>query len=114
MRDPQVIDPSHQGYDFRLTGTGHGLKGEEESWQFFSFENEGRDLHWLSFYYLPQLIAIAPMRHTTNPIRTMRIRPMANRLRLFHQPFRARFLNRPNRFLIRCELKGRRVSAFLP
>jgi len=39
---------------------------------------------------------------------------MANRFRLFHQPFRARFLNRPNRFLILCELRGRKVAAFLP
>ncbi len=36
------------------------------------------------------------------------------RLRLFDQVFTAHFLSRPNRFLVRCTLEGRIVSAFLP
>jgi sugar fermentation stimulation protein A len=35
-------------------------------------------------------------------------------LRIFQDTRVATFLNRPNRFLVRCELNGRAVSAFLP
>lgn len=35
-------------------------------------------------------------------------------LRLFPEIIRARFLTRPNRFLVKCEIEGRRVDAFLP
>lgn len=35
-------------------------------------------------------------------------------LRLFHKLSEGRFLERPNRFVVRCEVKGRDVSAFLP
>ena len=35
-------------------------------------------------------------------------------LRLFHNRLQARFLRRPNRFLIRCLRRGRILSAFLP
>ena len=35
-------------------------------------------------------------------------------LRLFKETFHARFLKRPNRFLIQCEWRGRKISAFLP
>ena len=35
-------------------------------------------------------------------------------LRFFHPVVRARFLNRPNRFLIRCSWRGRILSTFLP
>jgi len=35
-------------------------------------------------------------------------------LRLFKSPRKATFLSRPNRFLVRCALGGRTVSAFLP
>lgn len=37
-----------------------------------------------------------------------------SRLRLFKKTLPTRFLSRPNRFLIRCELNGRILSAFLP
>ena len=37
-----------------------------------------------------------------------------NLLRLFKKPFQARFVSRPNRFLIRCRWKGKNISAFLP
>lgn len=37
-----------------------------------------------------------------------------SRLLLFNQIIQARFLDRPNRFLIRCELNGRILYAFLP
>ena len=35
-------------------------------------------------------------------------------LRLFNNKREARFLSRPNRFLIRCKWRGRILSAFLP
>ncbi len=35
-------------------------------------------------------------------------------VRFFHHTIRARFLRRPNRFLIQCRWKGRLLSAFLP
>ena len=35
-------------------------------------------------------------------------------MRFFDQTYRARFLSRPNRFLVRCEKDGRVLSAFLP
>jgi len=35
-------------------------------------------------------------------------------LRLFNNKLEARFLSRPNRFLIQCKWKGRILSAFLP
>jgi sugar fermentation stimulation protein A len=34
--------------------------------------------------------------------------------RFFHRTIRARFLRRPNRFLVQCKWKGRILSAFLP
>ncbi len=37
-----------------------------------------------------------------------------NRFHLFNEVLKARFLSRPNRFLIRCELNGRAISAYLP
>lgn len=37
-----------------------------------------------------------------------------NPLCLFNKPFRACFLSRPNRFLVRCKWEGREISAFLP
>jgi sugar fermentation stimulation protein A len=37
-----------------------------------------------------------------------------NGFSLFNKVLKARFLSRPNRFLIRCELNGRAISAFLP
>jgi len=35
-------------------------------------------------------------------------------IRFFDQTIQAKFLSRPNRFLIRCKRKGRTISAFLP
>jgi sugar fermentation stimulation protein A len=39
---------------------------------------------------------------------------MSDPLVLFDRTLRARYLSRPNRFLIRCEYRGRPVQAFLP
>lgn len=39
---------------------------------------------------------------------------LKSKLLLFDQIIQARFLDRPNRFLIRCEVNGRVLSAFLP
>ncbi len=39
---------------------------------------------------------------------------MSDPLVLFDKTLRARYLNRPNRFLIRCEYRGRPVQAYLP
>jgi sugar fermentation stimulation protein A len=44
----------------------------------------------------------------------MQARLLMERLRLFHNTLKARFVDRPNRFLIRCEWKGRILSVFLP
>jgi sugar fermentation stimulation protein A len=44
----------------------------------------------------------------------MNVKNRSNTFRLFNQILHARFLSRPNRFLIRCHLDGRIVSAFLP
>jgi hypothetical protein len=41
-------------------------------------------------------------------------RHAAEPLRIFHDPRIASFLERPNRFLVRCRLEGRTVEAFLP
>jgi sugar fermentation stimulation protein A len=38
----------------------------------------------------------------------------SDKVRFFHHTIRARFLRRPNRFLIQCKWKGRILSAFLP
>jgi sugar fermentation stimulation protein A len=40
--------------------------------------------------------------------------PSAEPLRLFDKPFQARFVKRPNRFLIECSSGGRILRAFLP
>jgi hypothetical protein len=41
-------------------------------------------------------------------------RPPAGPLRIFKDAQAATFLDRPNRFLVRCRLGGRTVKAFLP
>jgi len=38
----------------------------------------------------------------------------AGPLRLFNKPFKARFVKRPNRFLVECTSNGRSLKAFLP
>ncbi len=38
----------------------------------------------------------------------------SDKRRFFHHTIRARFLRRPNRFLVQCKWKGRILSAFLP
>lgn len=42
------------------------------------------------------------------------VKTSMNRLRLFNNILQARFLSRPNRFLIQCKWKRRTLSAFLP
>jgi sugar fermentation stimulation protein A len=44
----------------------------------------------------------------------MNVKNRNNTFRLFNHILHARFLSRPNRFLIRCRLEGRTLSAFLP
>jgi sugar fermentation stimulation protein A len=42
------------------------------------------------------------------------VKTSMNRLRLFNNILQARYLSRPNRFLIQCKWKRRTLSAFLP
>src|SRR4030042_6519095 len=45
---------------------------------------------------------------------TLNLTLQMDALRLFSHRLQARFLSRPNRFLIHCQRKGRILSAFLP